>query len=98
MFDIYGNPLQAGNCEVHPHIPEHYPCAICLQESKEYEMQHMLRQMSNTDQELSLSEKIEQVRNVLGLVGDQYTCNLMGDIQEELEKMLKKITHPEPTE
>jgi hypothetical protein len=29
-FDIYGHGLQPGHCEVHPNIPEPYPCSICL--------------------------------------------------------------------
>lgn len=29
-FDIYGNQLRAGFCEVHPDIQQPYPCSICL--------------------------------------------------------------------
>lgn len=32
-YDIYGNPLQRGHCEVHPHVHEEYPCSVCIQES-----------------------------------------------------------------
>jgi len=30
-YDIYGNTLQRGYCEVHPDVPEEYPCSVCLQ-------------------------------------------------------------------
>jgi len=29
-WDIYGNPLRRGHCEVHPHVHEEYPCSLCL--------------------------------------------------------------------
>jgi hypothetical protein len=32
-FDIYGNNLRRGHCEVHPHVHEEYPCSVCLAES-----------------------------------------------------------------
>jgi hypothetical protein len=31
-FDINGNKLQPGHCEVHPHINEDYPCSVCNSE------------------------------------------------------------------
>lgn len=32
-FDIYGQRLRPGHCEVHPHVHEEYPCSVCLAES-----------------------------------------------------------------
>lgn len=32
-WDIYGNPLRRGYCEVHPSICEPYPCHYCRTES-----------------------------------------------------------------
>ena len=34
-FDIYGERLRAGHCEVHPHVHEEYPCSICLAEHQQ---------------------------------------------------------------
>lgn len=31
-YDIHGNVLKEGYCEVHPNVPEYYPCYICYQE------------------------------------------------------------------
>ena len=29
-YDIYGNHLRRGYCEVHPDIHEEYPCSECM--------------------------------------------------------------------
>ena len=34
-FDIYGNPLRHGHCEVHPSVHEEYPCSVCLAEKRQ---------------------------------------------------------------
>lgn len=34
-FDIYGNYLRPGHCEVHPEVPEEFPCYRCIEESAE---------------------------------------------------------------
>ena len=31
-FDIWGDHLPVGHCEVHPGIAEEYPCSYCLAE------------------------------------------------------------------
>ena len=44
-YDIYGQKLASGHCEVHPRVGETYPCSLCYAESipkhdprqKEYE-------------------------------------------------------------
>ena len=35
-FDIYGNYLRPGYCEVHPDHREEYPCSRCYAEYEEY--------------------------------------------------------------
>ena len=35
-FDIHGNPLRRGHCEVHPHVAEEYPCFICIDDKRKY--------------------------------------------------------------
>ena len=32
-FDIYGENLRGGHCEVHPWVHEEFPCSICYSES-----------------------------------------------------------------
>ena len=33
-WDIHGNPLARGHCEVHPWIAEGYPCSACVAEDR----------------------------------------------------------------
>jgi hypothetical protein len=33
-FDIYGNHLRPGYCEVHPDVHESYPCRYCYEEQE----------------------------------------------------------------
>jgi len=33
-FDIYGNNLRSGYCEVHPDVHQSYPCSLCYAERK----------------------------------------------------------------
>lgn len=39
-WDIYGNPLQRGHCEVHPHVHEEYPCSVCMSERGQTQQPH----------------------------------------------------------
>ena len=32
-FDIYGERLERGHCEVHPWVHEEYPCPVCYREN-----------------------------------------------------------------
>ena len=34
-FDIYGENLRSGHCEVHPWVHESYPCSVCYSESSQ---------------------------------------------------------------
>jgi len=36
-YDIYGNHLRPGHCEVHPDVHEVYPCSYCLDDYGEHE-------------------------------------------------------------
>lgn len=40
-YDIYGQSLERGHCEVHPWVPYEYPCPECMerQEREEHERQ-----------------------------------------------------------
>lgn len=33
-WDVYGQPLRPGHCEVHPDTPAPYPCPRCLDEQQ----------------------------------------------------------------
>lgn len=38
-YDIYGNILSRGHCEVHPHVHEEYPCSVCVSEKNRQDQQ-----------------------------------------------------------
>lgn len=38
-YDIFGNDLRKGHCEVHPHVHEEYPCSVCYAENREKQQQ-----------------------------------------------------------
>lgn len=33
-YDIYGDLLERGHCEVHPWVPEEYPCRECQRDEE----------------------------------------------------------------
>ena len=36
-YDIYGNQLSRGHCEVHPYVHEEYPCSVCDMEHRRHQ-------------------------------------------------------------
>ena len=51
-YDIYGNDLRRGHCEVHPWVHEEYPCSVCCSENDERQRQQsqeeeMRRELEN---------------------------------------------------
>lgn len=66
-YDIYGNPLQCGHCEVHPHVHEEYPCSVCLTEKQQHEAAEQTQYNQHVvDQHIeSLREELEQTQAAL---------------------------------
>lgn len=88
MWDIYGNHLKPGHCEVHPHVAQSYPCSTCNAEQIERERVSAMQQGAYNHREMNIIEKIEHIRNVLGMFADQQTVNMAGEVQEEIERLL----------
>ena len=65
-FDIYGNHLRPGYCEVHPDVKEEYPCRLCMEE---YEHNYYLEQERY---EYETAMKYQYVRDMLP--GLKYNC------------------------
>ena len=38
-YDIYGQNLVSGHCEVHPHVAQTYPCSLCYAETDNRQQQ-----------------------------------------------------------
>lgn len=58
-YDIYGCRLHPGNCEVHPHVHEIYPCSVCLDESRQHEAE---RQQYDKEMEQHRCDYDEEMR------------------------------------
>lgn len=50
-YDIYGQPLERGFCEVHPHVRQEYPCELCRAEHDRHEREHREHYKSMAEQE-----------------------------------------------
>lgn len=35
-YDIHGNILRRGHCEIHPHVAEEYPCSLCYEQDRKW--------------------------------------------------------------
>lgn len=44
-YDIYGNNLRPGYCEVHPRIHERYPCSLCIVEEELQKAREVIKQL-----------------------------------------------------
>jgi len=49
-YDIYGQSLRRGHCEVHPDIHQEYPCVMCL--AREREDQENREERDHYEQEM----------------------------------------------
>lgn len=47
-FDIYGNNLKRGYCEVHPNVHEEYPCSLCISETRRRDLSKSVTQQPVT--------------------------------------------------
>lgn len=43
-WDIHGNPLKRGYCEVHSWVAEEYPCSLCMLEDQKRDFQKQREQ------------------------------------------------------
>ena len=58
-YDIYGQDLRNGFCEVHPYVEQEYPCQICCQEIEREEQ----RQRENRERLRLQNEQYQQSLN-----------------------------------
>lgn len=68
-YDIYGNNLRRGHCEVHPHVHEEYPCSICYIENTLNEERKELERLERQHYEEQEQEYYERlhIKNDIGL-------------------------------
>jgi len=59
-FDIYGEDLKRGHCEVHPWIGEEYPCSLCYandEKSKREKTEYNKAMSEMYEEEMKRQEK-----------------------------------------
>jgi formate dehydrogenase assembly factor FdhD len=77
-YDIYGNNLRKGYCEVHPHVAQEYPCGLCDMDRQTQEARR--RHEETHRQEYFKDQQIEQLQQEVQR------------LKEELEK--RSSLHP----
>lgn len=45
-YDIFGNDLRRGYCEVHPHVQQEYPCDLCDSERRSHDEKRREQRLS----------------------------------------------------
>ena len=90
-YDIWGNPLPRGHCEVHPHVHEEYPCSVCIAERNQreqvsrhdsnlYNMQMQIEKLTRERADL-----LKALESILAIAADSQGVagyHLNGDIAE----------------
>jgi len=68
-WDIYGNSLRRGHCEVHPHVHEPYPCFVCVNDAQRAE-KYRLQEQSYIEAHYQECCEGEYIENLQGMHGD----------------------------
>lgn len=85
-YDIFGEPLRRGHCEVHPHVHEEFPCSVCLMERKEEQRHRQEAACSAHDCELVKQQRDELLEELVVT---------LGSLKEICHH--RQIPHPEST-
>ena len=86
-YDIHGNNLRNGFCEVHPYVEQEYPCQICYQEiEREEQRQRENREHSQLQNEQYHLQTALQQQHIEKLEADK----------AELLEALEKVKRLEP--
>jgi hypothetical protein len=67
-YDIYGNDLRRGYCEVHPHVYQEYPCDICCRDIEQSNRQNQQNQQCQQGEQSQQSNDMETVRVVIDML------------------------------
>ena len=71
-YDIYGDELRSGHCEVHPFVHEPFPCYLCMMQDDENQRLKNERDKLLGEQYNRYCEEIQerQISEQQGLMGD----------------------------
>lgn len=88
-WDIYGNPLARGHCEVHPHVHEEYPCSVCMAEKRQREQ---ASQQSEAEYYMQMEiEDLKAANSALGKSLEQFKWISVNDEMPKPEQSGKVI-------
>lgn len=89
-WDIYGEPLRKGHCEVHPWVHEEYPCSVCYSESdkekREKEQQRQLSIEREREMQRQMEVEYELMRSVINMIVENNN-----QIDDETAEKLKAV-------
>ena len=92
-WDIYGNTLTRGHCEVHPQVAEEYPCFVCLEEKRKYTLERFseLAQHKIESVECTTAMLVDELSNAFPLLDDvgldPYVHHCEWSIQQERKRL-----------
>ncbi len=86
-WDIYGEKLERGHCEVHPWVGEEYPCTICINTQENNRKQ----EEAYRQHELEWYKAIEEEQRHLYLIENDDEYKILSETEENLLKQLSII-------
>lgn len=92
-WDIYGNPLKRGHCEVHPNVHEEYPCSVCMSERWQAQQPHDALQQLQYEfaQQGDYIKQLEAERNAFAREVDEANEQVAA-VTEERDRLAFKLT------
>lgn len=64
-WDIHGQPLERGHCEVHPWVHMEYPCNVCLADNERRQLEKQQEQDYAEEMERAYYEDMELEMQIL---------------------------------
>ena len=94
-YDIYGQKLASGHCEVHPWVGETYPCSLCYAESmlKHYPRQKEYKSAAaehQAEMERAHREELARKNNLLYRMLC-YVALVVSKLNERVQKYKEKM-------
>jgi len=66
-YDIHGEVLEGGHCEVHPWVHEEYPCSLCSSERETHQREEKQQraQVQDAEQIHQLRERVAELEKAI---------------------------------
>jgi len=90
-YDIYGNNLKRGHCEVHPQVAEEYPCSLCYQQDESRNRDKQQYNDMGRQQEKEYYEGMEREHYGELAKKNNFLYPLLCVVADFLTKWLKKL-------